>query len=52
MFGEKDKQGGGAVVDIGVHVLDLTLWLMGLKKPVTVSGISVAKFGNRRDVLV
>jgi predicted dehydrogenase len=51
VFGEKDKQGGGAVVDIGVHVLDLTLWLMGLKKPVTVSGISVAKFGNRRDVL-
>ena len=29
MFTQKDKQGGGPLIDIGVHILDLTLWLMG-----------------------
>lgn len=37
-FVEKKHSGGGACIDIGVHVLDLTLWLMGNPKPVTVSG--------------
>lgn len=36
----KDQSGGGACIDIGVHILDLTLWFMGNPKPVTVSGIS------------
>ncbi|HEY3265823.1 MAG TPA: Gfo/Idh/MocA family oxidoreductase [Armatimonadota bacterium] len=51
VFGQKDKQGGGPLIDLGVHVLDLTLWLMGNKKPVSVSGISVTKFGNREGVV-
>ena len=29
LFTQKDKQGGGPLIDVGVHVLDLTLWLMG-----------------------
>ncbi|MGR3662213.1 MAG: Gfo/Idh/MocA family protein, partial [Paracoccaceae bacterium] len=37
-FVEKELSGGGACIDVGVHVLDLTLWLMGNPKPVTVSG--------------
>lgn len=37
-FVEKKHAGGGASIDIGVHVLDLTLWMMGNPKPVTVSG--------------
>jgi predicted dehydrogenase len=32
--------GGGAAIDIGVHILDLTLWLMGNPRPVTVSGVT------------
>jgi predicted dehydrogenase len=28
-FLDKGRQGGGALLDIGVHALDLTLWLMG-----------------------
>jgi predicted dehydrogenase len=35
-----DRSGGGPCIDIGVHVLDLTLWLMGHPKPVAVSGVA------------
>jgi len=31
---------GGACIDIGVHILDLTLWFMGNPKPVTVTGVA------------
>jgi predicted dehydrogenase len=51
VFGQKDKQGGGGLIDIGVHALDLALWLMGYPKPVSVSGLSVAKFGTREGVV-
>jgi predicted dehydrogenase len=51
VFIEKDKQGGGPLIDIGVHILDLTLFLMGHPRPTHVSGISYAKFGTRTDVL-
>ena len=33
VFLEKDKQGGGPLIDIGTHALDLTLWLMDNYKP-------------------
>ncbi|HJO06669.1 MAG TPA: Gfo/Idh/MocA family oxidoreductase, partial [Chloroflexota bacterium] len=36
--------------DVGVHVLDLALWLMGNPKPVSVLGSAYRKFGNRDDV--
>ena len=36
----KEHSGGGACIDIGVHVLDLTLWYMGNPKPVSVTGVS------------
>ena len=32
--------GGGATIDIGVHILDLTLWMMGNPQPVAVSGVA------------
>ena len=47
VFTEKDKQGGGPLIDIGVHILDMTLWLMGHPKPVSVSGTAATKFGHR-----
>lgn len=37
-FGQKDLAGGGALIDLGVHRLDLALWLMGYPKPVYVLG--------------
>lgn len=36
----KKNAGGGPCIDIGVHVLDLCLWLMGNPKPVSVTGVS------------
>jgi len=50
-FTQKDKQGGGPLIDIGVHVLDLTLWLMGYPQPVSVTGQTYVKFGTREGVL-
>ena len=37
-FREVDKSGGGPLIDLGVHMLDVTLYLMGWPKPVSVSG--------------
>lgn len=51
VFINKEKQGGGPLIDIGVHILDLTLWLMGHPKPVAASGVTYAKFGKRSDVV-
>ncbi len=50
-FTDKSKQGGGPLIDIGAHVLDLSLWLMDFPKPVSVSGQTSAKFGHREGVI-
>lgn len=46
-FTRKEQSGGGTLIDIGVHALDLTMWLMGMPKPVAVMGATFAHFGNR-----
>ena len=46
-FGHKDMAGGGPVIDLGVHRLDLALWLMGNPRPVTVSGSAYNVIGAR-----
>ena len=46
-FTQKALSGGGPLIDLGVHVLDLTLWLMGHPTPVSVSGQTFSKFGAR-----
>jgi predicted dehydrogenase len=50
VFTEKDKQGGGPLIDIGVHILDMTLWLLGHPKPISVSGQTYRQFGNRPGI--
>jgi predicted dehydrogenase len=45
-FTQKHFSGGGPSIDIGVHVLDLTLWLMGHPKPVAVSGVAKQTFAH------
>ncbi|MCB0061677.1 MAG: Gfo/Idh/MocA family oxidoreductase [Caldilineaceae bacterium] len=41
-FVYKKNSGGGPTIDIGVHILDLTLWFMGNPKPIAVSGVAKA----------
>ena len=45
-FTDRKKSGGGALIDIGVHSLDLTWWLMGCPKPVRVSGQTAHCIGD------
>lgn len=45
----KKNSGGGPCIDIGVHILDLTLWLMGHPKPVAVSGVARAELAHHQD---
>ena len=50
VFTSKAMNGGGPLIDIGVHALDLALWLMGHPDPVAVYGVTYRKFGNRPNV--
>ncbi|MCX7806961.1 MAG: Gfo/Idh/MocA family oxidoreductase, partial [Planctomycetota bacterium] len=44
-FGQKALSGGGPLIDLGVHRLDLALWLMGYPKPVWVMGSTYQHLG-------
>jgi len=46
-FSLKSLAGGGALYDIGVHLLDLALFVMGRFHPVSVSGQTYSTFGPR-----
>ena len=49
VFLDEDKQGGGPLIDIGTHALDLTLWMMDNYKPVSVTGTVYHKLGKREN---
>lgn len=46
-FTTKAKSGGGPLIDLGVHVIDLSMWLAGDPAPERVSGATYANFGRR-----
>jgi predicted dehydrogenase len=46
-FGQKGLSGGGPLIDLGVHRLDLALWLMNYPKPVWVMGNAYDPIGSR-----
>ncbi|HEX73134.1 MAG TPA: Gfo/Idh/MocA family oxidoreductase, partial [Candidatus Hydrogenedentes bacterium] len=41
---------GGPLIDIGVHMMDLCVWLMGCPKPIAASGKVYRMFGDRTDL--
>ena len=43
-FTTKKLSGGGPLIDLGVHILDKTYWLMGAPKPISVTGVTFQKF--------
>lgn len=45
-FTDKKQSGGGPLIDLGVHIIDLAMYLMGNPKPVTVSGTAYSKFAH------
>ena len=47
VFGRKDLQGGGPLIDIGVHMLETTHYAMGAPKPVAASGCTYTYLGDK-----
>jgi predicted dehydrogenase len=47
VFGQMDEQGGGGLIDIGVHQIDLTWWMMGCPAPVSVTGATYRTIGDQ-----
>ena len=45
----KRNSGGGPCIDVGVHMLDLALHMMGNFKPTSVCGVSMNKLAKRKD---
>ncbi len=41
------RDGGGAFRDMGVHVLDAAWWMLGMPRPLSVTGAAGARFGPR-----
>jgi len=49
VFLDEEKQGGGPLIDIGTHALDLTLWLMNNYEPRVVLGTAYHKLSPREN---
>lgn len=49
-FSDKERSGGGPIIDIGVHVIDLCWYLMGRPKVKSISGNTYTKLGNRANI--
>jgi predicted dehydrogenase len=45
-FTTKELAGGGPLIDLGVHRVDLALWLMGYPDPVAISGSAYNKIAG------
>ena len=49
VFLNEEEQGGGPLIDIGTHALDLTLWMVNNYKPKSVMGSVYYKLGKKKD---
>ena len=50
VFGQKKLQGGGPMIDIGVHIIEVAHYLMGSPNPVSASGNCYTYIGNKKPV--
>ncbi|HZJ75452.1 MAG TPA: Gfo/Idh/MocA family oxidoreductase [Clostridia bacterium] len=49
-FGDKSRSGGGPLIDLGVHVIDLVKYLTGNPKPISVYASTYQKLFNRPEI--
>ncbi len=49
VFTDEEKQGGGPLIDIGTHALDLTLWMMDNYEVKSVKGSTFRKLAEQKD---
>ncbi|NCC47485.1 MAG: Gfo/Idh/MocA family oxidoreductase [Clostridia bacterium] len=49
VFLNEEEQGGGPLIDIGTHALDLTLWEMNNYEPRSVMGTTYRKLADREN---
>lgn len=49
VFLNEYEQGGGPLIDIGTHALDLTLWMLDNYEPAMVVGSTFKKLGDQRE---
>ncbi len=54
VFMDKEKQGGGPLIDLATHALDLTLWMMDNYEPTSVLGSTfdkIARIGSSANIM-
>ncbi|WP_026568391.1 Gfo/Idh/MocA family protein [Bacillus sp. UNC41MFS5] len=49
-FADKERSGGGPLLDLGVHIIDICWYLMGRPKVKSISGNTYRQLGNRGNV--
>ena len=52
VFPDKSKQGGGPLIDIGTHALDITLWMMDNYDVESVTGSVFEKLGHLPEATI
>lgn len=49
-FADIEKSGGGPLIDLGVHIIDMARYIMGKPNPVSVSAITSSSIGSRTNI--
>jgi predicted dehydrogenase len=49
-FADKERSGGGPLIDLGIHIIDICWYLMGRPKVKSISGHTYYQLGNRGNV--